>query len=154
MKVASSVNLGIAETECSITILDLLPQDSGLWMCHVKNDLRSNVFSEAFVNIDIAAPYALSVEIPNKVNFIKLADKPLNNISREDDSQLVQQDRETSQNEIGQYASCSASSMGNLGGGVDPQLLWFVNGKQVQNTESHILQHTVSKTFRVYLSPL
>ena len=47
-------------------------------------------------------------------------------------------------NAEGKHASCSASSLDNHGGGVEPDLTWFVNGIELKNVTSEMGQKLVS----------
>ena len=115
-----------------------------MWTCHVKKDIRSSIFSEAFVNVNVATPYSLSVDIPSQLRF---SNPSLTSTNIHTDNRF---DRETSENEtttqIGEskYASCFASSIGDHGGGVDPEIIWFVNGIELRNISSDMLQQLVS----------
>ena len=115
-----------------------------MWTCHVKKDIRSSIFSEAFVNVNVATPYSLSVDIPSQLRF---TNPSMISTNIHTDNKL---DWETSENEtktqIGEskYASCFASSIDGHGGGVDPEITWFVNGIQLKNISSDMLLRLVS----------
>ena len=127
--------------DCSITILDIHAEDNGAWICHVKKIIRSDLFAEAFVNVDVATPYGLSLDIPSRLTFAPLKDIP-RTVSVEDSDETEGVIVETGVKN--HYASCSASSMDNLGGGIDPELTWFVNGRQLKNMNSEMLEKLVS----------
>ena len=115
-----------------------------MWTCHVKKDIRSSIFSEAFVNLNVAAPYSLSVDIPSQLKFTN----PTINLENINTDDII--DWDTSENETttqmqqSKYASCFASSIDGHGGGVDPEITWFVNGIELKNISSDMLQQLVS----------
>ena len=143
-KISASKPENIIDRECSITILDIHAEDNGAWTCHVKKDLRSVIFSEAFVNVEVATPYGLSVDIPSQLKFTPLTDTTMPDSEEEDGHSDVLESVIIKTNSTNKYASCSASSMDSHGGGVDPKLTWFVNGKQLHNTNSEMLQKLVN----------
>ena len=128
--------------------MDAQGQDTGLWTCHVKQDIRSTLFSEAFINLDVAAPYRLSMDVPRNVKFVQpknLMTAPTGlSISGMNEEEPINSDND------GQHASCSASSLDRHGGGIDPQLTWFVNGMQIKNMSSEMLEKLVSVFVFVY----
>ena len=123
--------------------MDAQGQDSGLWTCHFKQDIRSALFSEAFINLDVAAPYSLSMEVPRNVKFEQpkqfMSPKGLNITGMEEHEEEI-----FNSGHDGQYASCSASSLDRHGGGIEPQLTWFVNGMQFKNISSEMIEKLVS----------
>ena len=129
--------------DCSITINDAQGQDTGLWRCHVKHDIRSDLFSEAFINLDVAAPYRLSIAVPSNVKFDQVVDLTpsgaYNNTAEEGTEA-----KEYDSGYISHKASCSATSVDTHGGGIEPQLTWFVNGIQLRNMSSKIVEKLVS----------
>ena len=134
--------------------MDAQGQDSGTWRCHVKKDIRSHLFSEAFINLDVATPYSLNVDVPSNVIFMqrKASLMPIN--SNTTASENLQEDSIASDYE-NHHASCSASSLDRHGGGIEPQLTWFVNGIQVKNMTEEMIQKLVSFSLRflfIYLN--
>ena len=130
--------------KCTITILDVQPEDNGVWTCHLKNDIRSTTFSEAFVGIEVASPYSLSVEIPNELTFTQSQDTSILEDIEQKNNDMKPEDRSILINAKDTHASCSASSLDNHGGGVEPDLTWFVNGIELKNVTSEMGQKLVS----------
>ena len=128
---------------CSITIMDAQGQDTGTWRCHVKKDIRSHLFSEAFINLDVATPYSLSIDIPSNVKFMPRKDLPIPTNFNETVSEDLQEEPMASDYE-NRHASCSASSLDRHGGGIEPQLTWFVNGIQLKNMSAEMIEKLVS----------
>ena len=114
-----------------------------MWRCHVKQDIRSNLYSEAFINLDVAAPYRLSVAIPSNVKFDQAIDltpsRAYNNTMEEETDE-----KESNSDDMSHKASCSATSIDTHGGGVEPQLTWFVNGIQLRNMSMKMVEKLVS----------
>ena len=128
--------------DCSITINDAQGQDTGLWRCHVKQDIRSHLSSEAFINLDVAAPYRLLVAVPSTVKFDQITDlapsRAYNNTTEEET-----EEEEPNCGDVTHKASCSATSIDTHGGGVEPQLTWFVNGIQLRNMSLKMVEKLV-----------
>ena len=123
-----------------------------MWRCHVKQDIRSNLFSEAFINLDVAAPYRLSVAVPSNVKFDQVKDltpsRAYNNTTEEETAE-----KESNSGDVSHKASCSATSIDTHGGGVEPQLTWFVNGIQLRNMSVKMVEKLVSilcNLFEIY----
>ena len=132
---------------CSITILNVKPEDNGKWTCHVKKNLRSALFSEAFIAVNVASPYSLSVDVPTKLTF----DKPSHAKHGKGMHTLQKLNNEsvpTTSND--RFASCLASSMDGHGGGIDPQLTWFVNGVEIKNVTPATLHLLVCNVWMFY----
>ena len=129
--------------------MDVKPEDNGKWTCHVKKNLRSALFSEAFIAVNVASPYSLSVDVPTRLTF----DKPSN--AKHGKGMHTPQ---TSNNESllttsnDRFASCLASSMDGHGGGIDPQLTWFVNGVEIKNVTPAALHLLVCNVQNIYSS--
>ena len=96
----------------------------------MKKNLRSALFSEAFIAVNVASPYSLSVEMPTKLTFDKPSNakhgKGMHTPQKPNNESFL-----TTSND--RFASCLASSMDGHGGGIDPQLTWFVNGVEIKN---------------------
>ena len=115
-----------------------------MWTCHVKKELRSPIFSEAFVNLGVATPYSLSMDIPRQLKFTNPSD-PIATVSEDDvtDMDVLKNVTWNTERES-QYASCSAASVNTHAGGIDPHLTWFVNGVELKNVSMELLQKLVS----------
>ena len=130
--------------KCTITIIDVQAEDNGMWTCHLKNDIRSTTFSEAFVGVEVASPYSLSVEIPNELTFTQSEDTSMLEDDEQKNNEMNPEDKSILINAKDNHASCSATSLDNHGGGVEPDLTWFVNGIELKNVTSEIEQKLVS----------
>ena len=124
--------------------MDAQAQDTGQWRCHVKKDLRSHLFSEAFINVDVAAPYSLSVAVPTNVKFHQENDFVPSAASNNTAEEEIGGEKLNSFHDTQQHASCSASSLDRHGGGIEPKLTWFVNGIQLKNMSSEMVEKLVS----------
>ena len=127
--------------------MDVKPEDNGKWTCHVKKNLRSALFSEAFIAVNVASPYSLSVDVPTRLTF----DKPSHakhGRGMHTPQKLNNESLLTTSND--RFASCLASSMDGHGGGIDPQLTWFVNGVEIKNVTPATLHLLVCNIWMFY----
>ncbi len=95
--------------DCSISLLDLRPEDSGVWRCLVKQEARDASSWSEGIYVTVVSPFALSA------NPIQPA--------------IVRQNSNESDPEV----ICTATG---AAGGVDPVLTWVMGGKEVLPTEN------------------